>query len=229
MKEVVYSFPGLLKQTEMTNVSWLLFSVISHVILSNGVFYTLSLVLQVPLWSSVILRDPSMLASWSPTWSQFWIVVFYGPGLCWVLFQSWPRLQFMMDSVKMAGLCCGFALSRLSGPVGVWLQYVTVLCPGIVTLWRSRPDSEVYLHLAVLFFPSAIHHKTSTGFRFLPPCLTDLRQQKHRKLTSTSGQAGHAKAAMWFMGTGPGWIRHEPQFEHHATSHELKSSVTMKH
>ena len=52
-----------------------------------------------------------------------------------VLFQSWLRLQFMMDPVKFAGLCCGFVWNRLSGPVGVWLQYVTVLCTGIVTMW----------------------------------------------------------------------------------------------
>lgn len=84
----------------------------------------------------------------------------------------------------------------------LWLRVELSVCGGLASIcpcvvyWhcddvvRETRLSEVYLHLAVLFLPPVVHHKTSTGFRFQSPCLADLRQQRKQTSALTPGQAG---------------------------------------
>lgn len=88
-------------------------------------------------------------------------------------------------------LCVEPALSVCGGLASICRCVVYWHCDDVV---RETRLSEVYLHLAVLFLPPAVHHKTSTGFRFQSPRLADLRQQRKQTSALTSGQAGHAKA-----------------------------------
>lgn len=102
---------------------WLLFCVMDHVI----------------SWEPHVFFSPQFVPSGYrrsrcvPVTHMKSVLDFYDSGLR--LFRSWLRLRFLMDSLKSAGLCCGFVWDRLSRPAGVWLQYVAVLCPGIVTMW----------------------------------------------------------------------------------------------